>query len=191
MKDWKEIGASLEKLKKKDNLFILILVGILLMVISIPVEKKDKGIEEVVVESVSEKQGTDTVEKLELRLEKILGKVDGVGKVNVMITLKSNGEKIVEKDVESSGNSTEESDAQGGSRKTTDSSKKEETVFYSNESGSSEPYVIKEMEPEIEGVLVIAEGGDNPSVAKNISDAILALFSIDAHKIKVMKSVNE
>lgn len=191
MKDWKDIGTSLEKLKKKENLFILILVGILLMVISIPVDKKDREIEEVVVESTSAGQGMDTVEKLELRLEKILGKVEGVGEVNVMITLKSSGEKVVEKDIESSGNSTEEADSQGGTRKTTDSSKKEETVFYSNESGSSEPYVIKEMEPEIEGVLVIAEGGDNPSVAKNISDAILALFSIDAHKIKVMKSVNE
>ena len=192
MKDWKEIGASLEKLKKKDNLFILILVGVLLMVITIPVDKKEgKKEEDVIVESTSTEQGTDSVEKMEQRLEKILGKVEGVGEVSVMITLKSSGEKVVEKDLESSGNSTEEADSQGGTRKTTDSSKKEETVFYSNESGSSEPYVIKEMEPEREGVLVIAEGGDNPSVGKNISDAILALFSIDAHKIKVMKSVNE
>lgn len=192
MKDWKEIGASLEKLKKKDNLFILILVGILLMVITIPVDKKEgKKEEDVIVESTSTDQGTDSIEKMEQRLEKILGKIEGVGKVSVMITLKSSGEKIVEKDLESSGNSTEEADSQGGTRKTTDSSKKEETVFYSSESGSNEPYVIKEMEPEIEGVLVIAEGGDNPSVEKNISDAILALFSIDAHKIKVMKSVNE
>lgn len=191
MKNWKELGASLEKLKKKDNLFILILVGILLMVISIPVGKKDTEMEEVTIENNSIEQETDSIEQLEWRLEKILGKVDGVGKVSVMITLKSSGEKVVEKDQESSGNSSEETDSQGGTRKATDNSKKEETVFYSSESGSSEPYVIKEMEPEIEGVLVIAEGGDNPSVAKNISEAILALFSIDAHKIKVMKSVNE
>lgn len=60
-----------------------------------------------------------------------------------------------------------------------------------NEGGGSEPYVTKEMEPEIEGILVIAQGGDKPSVAQNISEAVLALFPIDAHKIKVMKSVSE
>lgn len=189
MKDWKEILKSVEKLKKKDNLMILILVGVLLMVISIPVDKEKKTIEEIPEEKVLVEE--NSVESLEMRLEKILSRVEGVGKVDVMITLKSSGEKIVEKDQESSGNSSEETDSQGGSRKTSDNTKKEETVFYSGESGSSEPYVVKEMEPEIEGVLVISEGGDNALVAKNISEAILALFHIDAHKIKVMKSVNE
>ena len=64
MKDWKEIGASLEKLKKKDNLFILILVGVLLMVITIPVDKKEgKKEEDVIVESTSTEQGTDSVDR--------------------------------------------------------------------------------------------------------------------------------
>lgn len=189
MKNWKDILKSMDKLKKKENLFVLILVGVLLMVISLPVSKEKNTLEETIVESPKEETGQ--VEQLEQRLEKILGKVEGVGKVQVMITLKSNGEKQVEKDTESTENTTEETDSQGGERKTTDYSKKESTVFVEGENGESEPYVIKETEPEIEGVLVIADGGDKPSVAKNISEAVLALFPIDAHKIKVMKSVNE
>lgn len=191
MKDWKEIVKSLEKLKKKENLFVIILVGVLLMVISLPVDKKKTTMEETVVEMPQVEKNLEQVEQLELRLEKILSKVDGVGKVQVMITLKSKGEKKVEKDMESSENTTEESDSQGGERKTTDYNKKESTIFIEKENGGSEPYVTKEMEPEIEGILVIAEGGDKPSVEKNISEAVLALFSIDAHKIKVMKSVSE
>ncbi|MEI3340576.1 MAG: hypothetical protein V8R80_12125 [Eubacterium sp.] len=43
------------------------------------------------------------------------------------------------------------------------------------------------MEPEIEGILVVAQGGGNTAVAENISEAAQALFSVEAHKIKVVK----
>ena len=49
------------------------------------------------------------------------------------------------------------------------------------------PYISKEMTPEIEGVLVIAEGGENAVVIQNITEAIQALFGVEAHKIKIMK----
>jgi len=40
--------------------------------------------------------------------------------------------------------------------------------------------------------LILAEGGDSTAVKQNISDAVLALFHVDAHKIKVVKmSVQE
>ena len=39
----------------------------------------------------------------------------------------------------------------------------------------------------MEGVLVVAEGGGDAKIVKNISDAVLALFSVEAHKIKVVK----
>ena len=42
------------------------------------------------------------IEKLEQRLETILTAMQGVGKVKVMITLSSSGEKVVEKDMGSS-----------------------------------------------------------------------------------------
>ena len=39
----------------------------------------------------------------------------------------------------------------------------------------------------IEGVVVIAEGGDNDDIRKDITEIVQALFDIDAHKIKVVK----
>ena len=38
-----------------------------------------------------------------------------------------------------------------------------------------------------EGVLVVAEGGDDPRVISDISDTVMALFRVEAHKIKVVK----
>ena len=45
----------------------------------------------------------------------------------------------------------------------------------------------KTLAPQIEGVLVLAQGGDNAVVSANITEAVMALFGIEAHKIKVMK----
>ena len=49
------------------------------------------------------------------------------------------------------------------------------------------PYVIKQLQPEIEGVFVIAEGGGDENVQLQITEAVQALFGIEAHKIKIAK----
>ena len=41
--------------------------------------------------------------------------------------------------------------------------------------------------PSIEGIVVVAEGGGNATVAANISNAAMALFPVEAHKIIVVK----
>ena len=39
----------------------------------------------------------------------------------------------------------------------------------------------------VTGVLIAAEGADNSVVSRNIVEGVMALFQLDAHKIKVMK----
>ena len=49
------------------------------------------------------------------------------------------------------------------------------------------PYIIQELTPSVEGVLVVAEGAGNATVKKQIQQTIEALFGLDAHKISIMK----
>ena len=109
-------------------------------------------------------------EELGRLLTELLEKVEGVGQVQVMLTFEGTGEKKVEKDVALD---LEE--------------RREETVY--EERGNSErtPYVTSETNPEVKGVLVIAQGGGNSRVRQEILEAAQALFGIDAHKIKIMK----
>ncbi|MBR3602212.1 MAG: stage III sporulation protein AG [Lachnospiraceae bacterium] len=127
------------------------------------------------------------ISNLEERLEEILSAVQGVGSVKVMITLSSSGEKIVEKDIPLERNSIVENDSTGGNRSTNEMYSQEETVYSTNSNGDKVPYVIKENSARVEGVSVVAEGGGDADVQKNISDVIQALFGIEAHKIKVVK----
>ncbi len=187
---WKRIKGL-----KKDQLVIFLLFGVLLLVIAIPTEpEKQKGSAQD-----EEKPAVETIETLtdsteisyerqqEQRLKEILEQVEGVGKVEVMLTLRATAEKIVEKDVPTDSHLVEETDSQGGSRVTRENSQAEETIFQEDENGNRTPYIVKQLEPLVEGVIVIAEGGGNSYVQQNILEAVQALFPVEAHKIKIMK----
>ncbi|MBQ3105683.1 MAG: stage III sporulation protein AG [Lachnospiraceae bacterium] len=191
---------------KKDALLILILTGILLLVIAWPVEGDSQGREEegllstgpadteTGADAVSEKEGRDSgrlEESLEERLEEILSLTQGVGRVRVMITLASTGERIVEKDSPTNRSNVVENDAQGGSRSTNEMQAQESTVYMTNAKGEQIPYVTREVSPVVEGVTVVAQGGGDAQVQKNITEVIQALFGIEAHKIKVVKMKQE
>lgn len=174
----------------KSQWMILLLAGILLLVIALPTDKgsEEEDVEETKQEKAAASETTwdayqDTIES---QLEELLMQVEGVGKVQVMVTLEGTGEMVVEKDTPQVQSEAQEEDAQGGTRRTKENSWEESTVYIQQDGGST-PYVVKELVPEVEGVCVIAQGGDNAVVAKNISDAVQALFPIEVHKIKVMK----
>ena len=184
---------SLEKVKgiSKNQLLIGGLAGVLLLIIALPAETDKKREQRMPDEDNSGKTeqdaGNDTSygKELERKLERILGEMEGVGKVEVMITLKDDGERILDKDITRSSQEISEEDGTA-KRNTRESQYQEETVF-SKETEQGQPFVAKEMAPLVEGVLVVAEGGENAKTVKNISDAVLALFPVEVHKIKVVK----
>lgn len=180
---------SLKKIKK-DQLLIIFLAGILLLVISLPAGKKGgrNGEESGIRRSTPDEEYSqdEYLYNLERRLESALSQMAGVGDVTVMITLKSSAEKVVEKDLDMAKEAVTESDSQGGARSTQNNSHRETTV-YADGNTQGEPYVSKEISPQIEGVVVIAGGGGDSVVKQNITEAVQVLFGIDTHKIRIMK----
>lgn len=161
------------------------------MVISLPVKDKsaegerDKEAEYVKTNVTGTADNEEYEQFLERRLENILSKMEGAGDVVCMVTLAQSAEQIIEKDLEVSDEVIEETDSQGGMRTTNQNSRTEMTIYHDGENGS--PYVSKQISPKVEGVLVLSEGGDNAVVAKNINEAIQALFGIAPHKIRIVK----
>lgn len=128
--------------------------------------------------------------EMENKLENILRKVSGIGEVEVMITLKASEKQVALKDIPSTQESLNEVDGEGGNRAESSMSREESTVLYTDENGNSVPYIIQEVEPEVEGVVVIAEGGDDVNITMDIMEAAEVLFDVPAHKVKVMKMEN-
>lgn len=175
----------------KSQWTIIVLTGVLLMILAIPTEQKDretmtpkKNETETVMENGTAQ--TDYVREMEHRLKETLSAIEGAGRVEVMITLEDMGESVVEKDTVKESSDLQETDQEGGIRKDRKVQVSGETVY---EEGGSEktPFIGKEITPKIAGVLVVAQGGENTVVKQNISEAVMALFQIDVNRIKVVK----
>ena len=203
-KKWKQL--------KKSDWVVLALVGVLLLVIAVPLENDKNTDEKSSTASQGEKQqetGEATSEKvssgsknqgatktggteeeyvayLENKLEGVLAQMEGVGQVEVMITVSDGGESVIEKDKTSTATTTTESDSAGGSRTVSEQNAEEQTIYVETED-ETYPYVQKEKLPTVVGVVIVAEGGGNATVISNISEAVEALLPVEAHRIKVVK----
>lgn len=148
-----EIKALLEKKKwkGKDLMIAIVIIGVLIAVLFIPTgERKGNSFMDVqtpVGQTASIDTSLEYEEELEMRLEAILSQMEGVGAVDVMITLKASAET------------------------------RDRSFTYTSQNAY----------PEVEGVFVVSQGGDDSSVKLAITEAIQALFGIDVHKIKIVK----
>ena len=207
-RNWKQWAADkgVQKWFRRDNFIVLVLTGILLVIIALPTKDgspreesgeaeetgdifsfAEPGNDDGSADTSAEDNGEEAYAAyLEGRLTELLSRMAEVGKVEVMITLKSSRELVVEKDQPVSRSSTTENDSQGGTRSGSQVDSEENTV-YRTEGNVSEPYVIKMLSPEIEGVLVVAEGAGNGTVNRTIVEIVQALFGVEAHKVKVVK----
>lgn len=189
----KEIGLP--------RLALVFVAGLLIILLSIPgifnsnkpseENTQDKNSQVVQKDTNTTSYDTNTyISEMENKLENILSKVSGIGKVEVMITLKASEEQVPLKDTPSTQESVNEDDGEGGSRVNNNVTRDESTVLVTNEDGNSVPYIIQELEPEVEGVVVIAEGGDDVRIILDIMEAAEVLFNVHKDKVKVMKMRN-
>ena len=64
---------------------------------------------------------------------------------------------------------------------------KKEGRRYIDTGDTRQPYVICRQMPKIEGVVVVAQGGGNAKTVTEISNAVMSLFPVEAHKVVVVK----
>lgn len=166
----------------KDKLVLIAIAGIVLIVCSyVDFSKKDEKQKESTLK-VEENAITneDYTTGLEEKLKGLLQNVEGAGECQVMITLKSSNEKILQNDMDT------KSKSETGDSAVSESDVSSKTLVLKGED-EEYPYVIKEIMPEIEGVVVVAKGAGDKSVNADIIKIIQALFNVEAHKISIIK----
>jgi stage III sporulation protein AG len=131
---------------------------------------------EVIETSSTTYDYTDT----EKRLEAILCDIDGVGEVQCMITYNGTSEKVTAKTI--STNTTSTTSTQGTASSTTSTT--ESPVIISND-GSSSPYILEEISPEITGVIIVAEGADKAVTKLAIMRACQTVLQVNASYIEI------
>lgn len=130
---------------------------------------------------------TPVEEQLESRLAAILGAVDGAGSVQVTVTLKSGAESVYAQNVNKQDQTIQEKDQGGGNRTTNEVNEQDDLVLLqSANSGSNAPVVVKELHPEIAGVLVLAEGANNPGLKEKLIQAVETVLDIPSYRVMVL-----
>ena len=166
------LGKWIKK-RNKSDFVVLILLGVMVMIVAMPTGAKQSQKETQTQEQTEQQLQTEDSYKEQL-LKELLEHMDGVGKTRVMLTFSDEGTDQLDKNVTKDGN------------------KKEETTVVYDTGDTRQPYVICRQMPKIEGVVVVAQGGGNAKTVTEISNAVMSLFPVEAHKVVVVKmSVQE
>ncbi|MEK4437076.1 stage III sporulation protein AG [Paenibacillus sp. FSL K6-2862] len=119
------------------------------------------------------------------KIKGVLENIVGVGTVDVMVTVDSTEELVVQRNVKDFQQLTEETDANGGKRHMTQYTRDGEIITYEI-SGDQTPIVTKKLKPQIRGVLVVAKGAENKVVKDLITDAVEKGLNVAAYRISVV-----
>ncbi len=151
-----------------NYLSIIFIIGIIILIFgnSISWEKgKESKVEKEITPSF------DFYEE-EVRLERILSKIKGVGRVSVMITYENDGVFNYLSDSSYENNSLN------------DEVKKSQTVVMT----SGEPVMYEQKLPKVKGVVVVCDGAKNKNVRGDVISAVCAVMGVYEHRVGVFEA---
>lgn len=122
---------------------------------------------------------------IENKIVQLLSKVKGAGNVAVSVTLEGGSSKETAQNITKETKTTEEKDTSGGIRTTTES-KESNQILMSKENGMDKAIVIREVKPEIKGVMVVADGAVNSNIKADLTKAVATGLGIASYKITVL-----
>ncbi len=169
---------------------ILGLVGIFLIFISSYINPDTASVTDT---DENQEDSTPTSTELESyrssiseELGNMLASMDGVGKTKVMVTLEGTVRNVYATDVDVNGRETSRKNGENEDADKQNTEKKSCIVIRQND-GSEKALTIGQLMPQIKGVLVVCEGGDDDSTKERIIDAVSAALDISETHICVSK----
>lgn len=174
-----------KKLSDKTIKIIIISgIAIILLIFFSSLLKNDTN-NKATIETTEQKalSNQEYEEIIENKIEGIVKKIDGVGEVNILVTLQNGPENIYATEESLNFDKTNNSTDTVQERRESD----QKLILIEDENGNKKPLLIKTVEPTVKGVLVVCEGGDDIAVQSRVTEAIKAVLSISSTKICVTK----
>lgn len=181
--DFKSIKSKLSKKTVTTILLIVGFTGIALIFLSDYIHPLSSSSSQT--QSSSDSQSTFETQTAS-RLEDIIGRISGVGRVKVMVTVESGVENIYETDNKGTADNTQNG---GDSSAQTQQSKSSESshVIVDNSGGGQEALLTKQLQPEILGVVVVCDGGSNSDVQESVVNTVSTALALPTNRISVSK----
>ncbi|MFD2925932.1 stage III sporulation protein AG [Halobacillus naozhouensis] len=182
------------KINKPKYFIIVGLIGVFFIIISnwfqTPTNEAPPQ-PKTVQESPSSKEAPSAVSisQLEVEYEKqltpLLENIKGVSEVELMINLAATKEKVFDKNLIISKQTTKETDTNGGEREIEDYSKEQQLVLV-RQGDREVPLLVKTKKPEVRGVFVTAKGVDQMKVKGWVVEAVSRVLDVPSHRVSVL-----
>ena len=169
---WKGLFRP-ENKKMRSNVLLALMLGVLLLAAG---KSFSYSGEEAAVppQNTVEKGAVSGGREVEERMAQILSKVEGAGQVDVMLTYRQTEEKAI------AHNETREEDGEALRTEQT-------AILLEDRDGATQPLILTETAPVVEGVVITAQGANDPVVCAALNQAAQALLDVPAHKVAVLK----
>ncbi len=179
----KGVFGKMTMATKVKLLLLIVLVAVILVVSNNFINISDTS---VVPTSNSGKytyyvSSLDYSAQLEDKLEEVLSNLDGVGKVEVMISLESSVELVF---AESSNGAKDNDSIFTNDSYTVDVS----SPIIIDSGNREEPLIVKEILPKIKGVLVVLSGSESVATKLSIIQAVQSLLDVNVSNIQVLSA---
>ena len=188
-------GEEPSNKRKLENIVVFVVILIITIIIinviwngddinknEVPNDSNKKLAEESYENNIVQGESTNE-SRMVSDLESILSKINGVGKVKVMVTYSETSKVVPVYNEESTEENTEETDSEGGTRKVTQTDNRKE-VIYEESNGNKTLITQSVVSPKIEGAIITAEGANDANTKTNIIQAVSAVTGLATHKIQ-------
>ncbi len=166
---WKEGRADGKALWKKYRFVVLvILAGVMLMLLPTHSATPEDP------HSQTTDRETFSLERVEAKMEEVLSRIEGVGRLQVMLTLQSGSQLHLAEDSDRSVAADEQRTERS-------------TVTISRGSGLEDVVVTQQIYPVYQGAVVVCQGADQASVRLAITEAVCALTGLSSDKVSIVK----
>lgn len=163
--------------QNKTKLIVIIgLLGMGLIMLSEILPNSEQNESQKTVSDYTATDNTDTYKKeIESELKDIIGKINGVGELDVMVTIEGTTEYVYAEELDT------DNDKDG--EKT--SEKYQSKIVMSEKDGNKEALVKKIIKPQISGVIIVCQGGGDLSIKERVIKAAATALNLPSGRICV------
>ncbi len=174
------ISSKKEKIKKNKKLAIIVTIGVIgmiLILLSEIFQSADDNTSKI--DEVEEHYSLSSTykDKIQSELLSIVKKIDGVGEVDILVTVDGTTEYVYAEELDTQSDESEDKQSEGYNNK----------IVIIDENGSQKPLIKKIVEPKVTGVLVVCSGGDRYEIIEKVYRAVSTALNISSSSVCVVK----
>lgn len=178
---WKK-AVSIFNTDKKIKWIVLIgMIGILLILLSEILPQSTKTPQDAVSVSIDNETFCRQTEE---KIYNLVSSIQGVGKAQVWVTLESGAEYVYLQEEIRNTDTTKDYDSEGV-KTLREKDNSEQKYILVNKNGEEQPLLQKQLEPTVQGVVIVCEGAGSAQVNEQVVNAVTCALGISSNRVYV------